>query len=591
MSPPGIRGAWGLVWDVRIPVLLSSSWVCNAALPTRSMDCLHGLTSPSTRPMDLKVQERYRTEEAPDLSAEDVDPEIAQGVSETEGTYHQLQLLTQRTPKRRYFFSPLNPAYAQAVHEDARTVQYTDKDEAAVRRKIDLRVLSLIIVSYNFNQFDRTNVGNAHVIPAFNDNFGISTNSKWTLGLSIFYVGYCILEIPANILQRRIGANRFFFLSMFWWGWSSLSLTYAKGYAAFLVLRVLLGIGEAGFYAGMVYYLSFWYKRHELAIRYAFCITATLPGALGGLLAFGLVRAHTSVLAGWQFLFLVEGIPVILMSFIMLSFLPSFPFSASFLTPRERAIAQARLNRDHRPQSHGGMNGWQGFKAIISDVNAWLCMLIYASFNVGVTTVSYFVPTLIRELGFTAINAQGLTVAPYLFAWLMVIFQAWHSDRTRDRGWHIMFSGTIALIGYIVLATCVEKSVGAAYFALFFVLGGLYSMFPMVMSWATAIFSPTSKRGVGTAFVVGISSTISIASPQIYFDPEDDFRKAHAISAGCVLLSILITFALRTRLTLLNKANKAKLVALKERGLERFESDDAGAEEIVDTDPRYHFMT
>ncbi|KAI0060014.1 MFS general substrate transporter [Artomyces pyxidatus] len=505
-----------------------------------------------------------------------------------EGTFHQLQLAT-KSP-RRHFFSSLDPSFAAAVHEDAAAVEYTEVEEKAVRRKIDNRVLTLVIASYIFNQFDRTNIGNAHVISAFNENYGITTNKQWTLALSIFYVGYCLLEMPANVLQRRIGANRFFFLSLTFWGLASLSITYAKGYAALLVLRVLLGIGEAGYYAGMIYYLSFWYKRSELATRISLCMTGTLPGAIGGLLAFGLVRAHTSVLTGWQFLFLVEAIPDLIMAVMILLFLPSFPFVATFLTPRERAIAQSRLDRDHKPQSHGGMTGWQGFKAVLSDANAWLLMLIYASFNVGVATISYFLPTLIRDLGFTSINAQGLTVAPYLVGWFMVLFQAWHSDRTHDRGWHIIAAASTSLIGYIILATSVQKSVGAAYFALFLVVGGNYSLFPLVMSWAANVFSPTSKRGVGTAFIVSISNCVSIASPQIYFDPEDNYRKGHAISAGCLFASILAAFILRTRLSYLNKVNRAKVA---NADGERAPADfvEANSSEISDTDPRYIFTT
>ncbi|KAJ6481767.1 MFS general substrate transporter [Mycena sanguinolenta] len=521
------------------------------------------------------------------MDRETKDLERVSDVSHTnkEGEYHQGQLGPK--PSRKHFFSPLDPAYADAVNRDAETVEFTDAEERAVKHKIDVVVLPLIVCSYIFNQFDRTNIGNAHTLPAFNTHFGITDNSKWTLTLSIFYVGYCLLEMPANILQRHIGANRFFFLSLNFWGISSLSVVYAKGYAGLLVLRVLMGIGEAGYYAGMIYYLSFWYKKHELAMRVSLCMTGTLPGAIGGLLAFGLVRIQTRLLTGWQFLYLVEAIPTIIMAFVILFFLPSFPFSASFLTPRERAIAQARLNRDHKPQSHGGMNGWKGFKVIISDLNAWLFMVVYASFNVGVATISYFLPTLIKNLGFTAINAQGLTVAPYLVGWFMVVAQAYHSDRTRDRGYHIMFSCAISFVGYVILAAAVQKSTGAAYFAMFLVIGGLYSLFPLVMSWAANAFSPTSKRGVGTAFIVSISNCVSIASPQIYFDPEDDYRKGHALSAACLLLSFLTAFALRTRLARLNKLNAKRLAELGEKEKKELEE----TEEIWDTDPRYVFMT
>ncbi|GLB39796.1 putative major facilitator superfamily protein [Lyophyllum shimeji] len=259
---------------------------------------------------------------------------------------------------------------------------------------------------------------------------------------------------------------------------------------------------------------------------------------MGGLLALALVRAHTSLLACWQFLFLVEAIPTLMMAVLSILFLPSFPFSASFLRPGETAIAQARLNCDHKPQSHGGMSGWQGFKAVISDPHAWMFMLIYASFNVGVATISYFLPTLIKNLGFSSINAQGLTVAPYVVGWLLVVLQAWHSDRTRDRGWHVIASCTTSFVGYVILATCVQKSVGAAYFALFLVVGGNYSLFPLVMSWAANVFSPTSKRGVGTAFIVSISNCVAIASPQVYCDPEDDSERTRDL--GCMPVLVVL---------------------------------------------------
>ncbi|KAK7460870.1 hypothetical protein VKT23_008800 [Stygiomarasmius scandens] len=329
-------------------------------------------------------------------------------------------------------------------------------------------------------------------------------------------------------------------------------------------------------------------------------MTGTVSGALGGLLAFGLVRARTPVLTGWQFLFLVEAIPTLVMKFLILLFLPSFPFAASFLTPREKAVLQARLNKDHKPQSHGGMSGWEGFKAVMKDINAWGFMLIYASLGTPITTVKVhtYLFQLINELGFSSINAQGLTVAPYVVGFFMVVLQAWHSDKTRTRGWHIMLSSSVSCIGYIILACLAGQApgvtrgsakVGASYFALFLVISGNYSLFPLVMSWAANNLSPTSKRGVGTAFVVSVSNTVSIASPQIYFDPEDSFRKGHAIAAGCLFLAFLVAFSMRTRLEILNKRNKRILSEMSEQ--EREELDRKSRAEVYDLDPRFVFMT
>ncbi|KAG6836072.1 hypothetical protein H0H93_011653, partial [Arthromyces matolae] len=322
---------------------------------------------------------------------------------------------------------------------------------------------------------------------------------------------------------------------------------------------VFLGIGEAGYYAGMIYYLSFWYKRHEIAFRVrhvplsctwngvinlelSLVMNGPLAGAISGLLAFGLVRAHTSVLAGWQFLFLVrspqphslsstltlpmqvEAIPSIILAFAVLFYLPSFPFAATFLSPRERAIAQARLNRDHRPRSHGGMAGWQAFKAIITDLNAWLFTVAYCGFAMATTSISYFVPTV-------SLSPSTLTI----------------------------------------------------------------SLYTITMSWAASTFSPTSKRGIGTAFIVSISNCLAIvilkvfsalsAAPQIYFDPEDKFRKGHAITAGCVFVSFIGAVALRARLISRNQ-EKAKMLA-------RMTSEEKVVpemEELWDSDPRYFFI-
>jgi Major Facilitator Superfamily len=194
----------------------------------------------------------------------------------------------------------------------------------------------------------------------------------------------------------------------------------------------------------------------------------------------------------------VEAIPTLIMALVILLFLPSFPFSATFLTPRERAIAQARVNKDHRPTSHGGMNGWQGFKAVLSDPNAWLLMTIYTSGescyiivdhtvtswdqgSVGISAVIYFLPTLIKGFGFSPINTQGLSAAPYVVGWFIGVFQALHSDRTRDRGWHIIASAFITFAGYVILATSAQKSIWAGYFALFLVIGGGFSFFPLLM--------------------------------------------------------------------------------------------------------------
>ncbi|KAF8336437.1 MFS general substrate transporter [Cantharellus anzutake] len=486
------------------------------------------------------------------------------------------------------FFSGIERTAADEIEQMAESITFTEEEAKAVRRKIDLRVLPIIVFSYIFNQFGAPHPEQPYSFwlilvsgsPLRSYQHGITDNHKWTTVLSVFYTGYCLLEIPSNILQRHIGANRF----LSFWGLSSVSFVYAKGYTGIIILRILLGIGEAGYYAGMIYYLSFW--RVDLSHPSP---PGTVPGWISGLLAFGLVRLHSSHLAGWQFLYLVEGLPTLLMAIVILLWLPPFPFAATFLTKKQRAIALARL-KDHKPRSHGGATGWQGVKLVLMDPHSWCFVVLYCSFNVCVATISYFLPTLIKKLGYTSIQAQGLTVGPYLAGMFLVWFQAWHSDKTQDRGYHIMGSALVGFLGYALLAICAEKNYHVSYFAMYLIVAGIYSLFPLVMSWASNTMSPTSKRGVGTAFIVSISNCISIASPQIYFDPEDSFRKAHAMSAGFIFLACVTAFVLRTRLAYLNKKRDGILERLPQHEKQMLEAS-ATLEELADHDVRYRYMT
>ncbi|RPD69880.1 hypothetical protein L226DRAFT_526256 [Lentinus tigrinus ALCF2SS1-7] len=275
-----------------------------------------------------------------------------------------------------------------------------------------------------------------------------------------------------------------------------------------------------------------WTRKHVMQIA---------PAAGRGLLAFGLVRIETPVLTGWQFLFL--------------------------------AIAEALLNRHHRPQSHGDMTVWQGFKAIVNDVHAWLPMIVYASFNVGVATISYFLST----LGFTPLASQGLAVVPYAAGWFMVVFQALHSDRTRDRGYHIILSTAISCMGYIVLAALATRgnsanTIGGRYFALFLVVGGNYSLFPLVMSWAANGHADVEARRRDDVHRVDHELRVDI-----YFDAEDNFQKGHSIAAGCLFASFLAAFLLRARLACTNRRNTEIVRAMSES--ERDETLHSAADE------------
>ncbi|KAF7329960.1 MFS domain-containing protein [Mycena kentingensis (nom. inval.)] len=486
---------------------------------------------------------------------------------ETDGTLHQ-----SRVKPRSKFLRP-SSNYADAVQWDSEQVVYSGKEEDAVKHKLDRMILPLVALGTIFNQLVQN----------------VSNNRRWTVALGVFYALFVFTQLPSNVLLRRIGANRLYFLAMSLWGLCTVLTAFARGYSSLILLRIFLGLGQ-GTYSGILYYLTFWYKRDELAKRYALAASFSLPGSIGGLLAFGLVRIHTAHLSGWQILVIAEGVPTILLAFTILLFLPSYPYSAWFLSPRERAIAHARLQRDQRPQATGGPPTWDAVKAVLRDLNAWLLLLAYSTQNVGVVSMTYFIPTIINRLGFSPLTTQGLTAAPYATALLANFLITSNSDRTRQRGLHAMSASLLAFTGYIVLIFTrnmpVRVSTACGYFALFLVVVGNTAVSSLLFAWMANTLAPTSKRGVGTAFILA-SNIISIASPQIYFDPEDNFRKGFAIAASCAALSCLSSATLRVRLSRLNDRNTALCAALAPETVKQAEELQLG--EIADTDARYRF--
>jgi len=308
-----------------------------------------------------------------------------------------------------------------------------------------------------------------------------------------------------------------------------------------------------------------------------------LPGTFGGLIAFGLTRINSHVLRGWQILFLVEAAPVIIMAFMLLFFLPSYPSHSPFLTPRERLIAMSRLQRDQKPQPAGGLGPWPSFKGLLREPNAYFMCIIYASFNVAVTTSQYFIPTIIAGLGFSNLNAQAMQTPPYICAWIFVYFMAWHSDKTRDRSLHLLVSMGMSTVGYIILASTYNN--GAGYFGVFLLLAGNFSVFPVIGAWNSNNSAGTVRRGISIAAMVSAGNLIAIASPQIYYDPADKYHKAHAVVAGCMAFSMVMVFTQRMRL---KRANAARDDTMSNMTEAEKSALDHGYE-IPDEDVRFRF--
>lgn len=238
----------------------------------------------------------------------------------------------------------------------------------------------------------------------------------------------------------------------------------------------------------MIYLLSFFYLRHEIGFRCGmFASAAPLASTFAGALAFGITSGH-SHLANWRLLFLVEGLPTVAMAAVAFVFIPDSPEKARFLTADEKDITRSRAVRQvgTNPDSRVGRFDIREIWPAIIDVKVWLCGLMYFSGNVSFSSLPVFLPTIIKDMGYTAINAQGLSAPPSFAAFLFALITTWVADKTQQRCFVIFCTSIVGGIGYIILAAV--DTVGVRYFATFLASAGVFSTIPNILGLTLSKF-------------------------------------------------------------------------------------------------------
>lgn len=253
-----------------------------------------------------------------------------------------------------------------------------------------------------------------------------------------------------------------------------------------MALRFLLGMSEAAFGPGTPYLLSFFYRRHELGLRCGMFVSAApLANTFAGALAYGITSGH-SKLANWRLLFLVEGSPSLIAAVLAWYFLPDHPSTARFLTEEEKEVARARgMRRSGESERSTGID-WRDVGRTVLDAKAWLTALMYFSCNVSFSSLPVFLPTILEEMGFSSINAQGLTAPPYFASFLVTIATTWIADRFQQRGLTIAICSVVGAVGYTLLATTL--SVGVRYLGVFLAAVGVFPCIANILPWVLSTF-------------------------------------------------------------------------------------------------------
>lgn len=309
------------------------------------------------------------------------------------------------------------------------------------------RLIPIMALMYVASFLDRVNVGFAALTMNQDLNF---SPEVYGFGAGIFFFGYFFFEVPSNLMLEKLGARVWMCRIMLSWGLVSMATAFVKSALAFYVLRFLLGLAEAGLFPGMILYMTYWFPQATRA-RFISLFLAAVPTAsvIGGPLS-GWLLGFNGVLKGWQWLFLLEGLPSIILGLAVLWFLPDRPQSAPWLNPDEKAILQARLAQDRRHDARIG--ALSGFWEMLADKRIWIFIIPDFSIVIGLYGMGLWMPQMIKELGFTNVQTGFLVALPYIFAMVAMVLLGLSSDRTGDRIWHVAgaaFAGALGLLGAV----------------------------------------------------------------------------------------------------------------------------------------------
>lgn len=428
--------------------------------------------------------------------------------------------------------------------------QWVDPNlEKRIVRKLDWNLLSLVSVLYLLAFLDRSNIGNAKVAGMQEDLSLSDGDYQWLL--TIFYISYIVFAFLV-LGWKMVPPHYWAAFVVFGWGVSSTAQAGAFNWAGMMVCRFFLALFEQGYGPGIPYLLSFFYLRHEIGFRSGiFLSMAPLATCFAGALAYGITSGHAAI-ANWRLLFLVEGAPVLVMGVVVFFFLPDGPSEARFFNEDEKRVTRARTMRQTAQTERSTGVDWKETFATLADIKPWMTALMYFSCNVSFASLPVYLPTILEEMGFIGVDAQGLSAPPYFLSFLVTIATTWIADRTQQRGLTIMLTSAIGGVGYIMLAA--TSSVGTRYAGAFLAAAGVFPAIANILPWVTNNQGSDSRRGAGFVMLNLIGQCGPLLGTRVY--PEVDgpqYVKGHSICAAFLFFTTLLALSLRTLLAWENK--------------------------------------
>ncbi|MDE1180146.1 MFS transporter [Paraburkholderia sp.] len=409
----------------------------------------------------------------------------------------------------------MNSTLAPAAGSDAHASSYDDR----IYRKVALRIVPFLFVCYVVSFLDRINIGFAQL--QMKHDLGFS-DAMYGLGAAVFYIGYVLCEVPSNMLLARFGARRTFMRIMLLWGIASVGMMLVSKPAHFYALRFMLGVFEAGFFPGIVLYLTYWFPaRRRAAVLSLFFAGVAVAGVLGGLVSGWIMRDMQGVLGmyGWQWMFVIEGAPAIVLGVLAGVWLVDGPQDAKWLSRDEKDYLDAqraadRANADSQRGHHEHAHSSRALSAALRDPRVYLFAFIYFSLTCASLTLSFWMPLMIRDFGIRDVLSISLYSAiPNAVGAVGLILIARHSDRRAERRKHF----AVCTIGGGVALSLLTLHPGsfAVVLALLSIAAVLiFAALPIFWTVPSA-FLPSSTAAAGIALISSIGITSGIVSPWV----------------------------------------------------------------------------
>jgi D-galactonate transporter len=419
-----------------------------------------------------------------------------------------------------------------------------DALEKAAYSKVTWRLIPFLFLCYVVAYLDRVNVGFAKLQMLADLKF---SDTVYGVGAGIFFIGYFLFEVPSNIILHRTGARVWIARIMVTWGVISSAMMFVTSPTMFYVLRFLLGIAEAGFFPGIILYLTYWFPSARRARVVALFMTAiAMSGVVGGPLSGWIMHAFAGVhgWSGWQWLFLLEGIPSIVAGVCVFFYLDDSIAKAKWLGDAEKEVLIDNISRDE------GARADHSLKQVFSNGRVWLMASIYFCFIMGLYGISFWLPQLIKTAGVKDVLDVGLlTMVPYALAAVAMVLASRSSDRSGERRLHTAGAGFVGGLG-LVLSGVFGSDVMLAMAALSLATMGILTSLPLFWTLPTSMLRGTAAAA-GIALINSVGNLAGFVSPFVVGSIKDATGSAtmglYVLAASLFLGGALVLLATRAQ--------------------------------------------